>query len=467
MEIADLGLSVRTFNAVCRAGIRTIPELYHKYQLEPEWLHRVIGQKHTQEVGAALAKHREEVWEELRKEDENFREPMAGDYLADYDRDLWGEEVTFDELAQMAWQLVIVNDSWYPEDYLEEDGEGDVLLVTDADGDAVHLRGDTPKIYEITRLAMDDSVKTRYCTKVWKVKGSEAEDMIEETKSTVIVSGDYTRAVALTRSIIANAQAAQQSLYEVCKGLKEMRDGKLYRELGYQNFEEYCENEVEITYRQAKKYVAIASGYEGSQLPSIGTEKLYLLAKLDEPTRQEVTESVDVDSITVKELKAQIAALQSAKESAEADAAQAKDAAREAEEAKERARLTLLDLMKKKTDRVKELEAQIKELERNPQELVVVDHTEEIDRLNAEVEKLRQQLAEKPDTQLALDVEPLYHTDSKALFKPYLTAAADAVNRLAEFIGLHGSDPNYDFFIEKMQATFDFAQQKIAMMKGA
>jgi hypothetical protein len=110
-----------------------------------------------------------------------------GDYLPDYDCELWGEEVTFDELAQMVGQLVIVNDSWYPEDELEEDGEGDVLLVTDADGDIVHLRGDTPKIYEITRLAMDDSVKTRYCTKVWKVKGSEAADMIEETKSTVIV----------------------------------------------------------------------------------------------------------------------------------------------------------------------------------------------------------------------------------------------------------------------------------------
>jgi hypothetical protein len=175
VDIADLNLSVRAFNAVCRAGLKTIPELYHKYQLEPEWLRREIGQKHMHEVGDALALHREEVWEELRKEDENFREPMAGDYLSDYDRELWGEEVTFDELTQMVGQLVIVNDSWYPEDELEEDGEGDVLLVTDADGDVVHLRGDTPKIYEITRQAMDDSVKTRY-TKVWKLIQREEEE---------------------------------------------------------------------------------------------------------------------------------------------------------------------------------------------------------------------------------------------------------------------------------------------------
>ena len=153
-----------------------------------------------------------------------------------------------------------------------------------------------------------------------------------EPRTTVIVSEDYTRAVTLTRSIIANAQAAQQSLYEVCKGLKEMRDGELFKELGYKNFEDYCNNEVEITYRQAKKYVAIASGFEGSQLPSIGTEKLYLLAKLDEPTRNEVTETVDVESVTVKELKAQITALQSDKdklESQNADLGQKLDSTKE------------------------------------------------------------------------------------------------------------------------------------------
>ncbi len=189
MDIADLSLSMRAYNAVCRAGIRTIPELYEKYQLEPEWLHREIGPKHMHEVGDALALHREEVWQELRKEDDNFREPMAGDYLSDYDRDLWGDAVTFDELTQMSGQLVIVNDSWYPEDDLEEDGEGDVLLVTDADGDVVHLRGDTQKIYEITRLAMDDSVKTRYCTKVWRIKESEDNTaMIQEGNTLSIES---------------------------------------------------------------------------------------------------------------------------------------------------------------------------------------------------------------------------------------------------------------------------------------
>ena len=113
-----------------------------------------------------------------------------------------------------------------------------------------------------------------------------------------------------------------------------------------------------------------------------------------------------------------------------------------------------------------QLEAKVRELESKPQDVAVVDHTEEIDALKSEIESLKQQLNEKPDTQLALGVEPIYQTDSKALFKPYLTAAADAVNRLAEFIAQHQSDANYDFFMEKMHAAFAFADQKIQAMKG-
>lgn len=175
MEIADLNLSVRAYNAVCRAGIKTIPELYHKYQLEPEWLHREIGQKHMHEVGDALALHREEVCEENRKAEEP--EPLKpGDYLFDYDRELWGKEVTFDELAQMVGQLVIVNDSWYPEDDLEEDGEGAVLRVAGQKDDEIVLHNSKGETATIARKDMDDSIRCRYCTKVWKLIRREEEE---------------------------------------------------------------------------------------------------------------------------------------------------------------------------------------------------------------------------------------------------------------------------------------------------
>ena len=70
MDITDLDLSIRTFNAVRRAGIKTVPELYEKYQLDPETLRPLLGKRSFEEVGEALTAHREEVWKENCREAE-------------------------------------------------------------------------------------------------------------------------------------------------------------------------------------------------------------------------------------------------------------------------------------------------------------------------------------------------------------------------------------------------------------
>lgn len=305
------------------------------------------------------------------------------------------------------------------------------------------------------------------------------------------------QAEALHKQIKSYGSIIMQSFYGLCTAIKEMRDTRLYRQLGYSSFEGYTEAELGMKKVQAYSYIAIAERLTEDFVQSteqIGVQKLYLLAMASEETRTEIVRQNDLTETTVKELREQIAALKEESEldrkerdnandaaqrwkntaqSAQADNQRLEDQVqsltdqvKEAEEAKERNRLTLLDLMKKKTERVKELEAQIKDLESKPQDVAVVDHTEEMDALKAEIESLKQQLADKPDTQLSLGVEPVYQTDSKALFKPYLTAAADAVNRLAEFIGQHQGDANYDFFMEKMHAAFAFADQKIQAMKG-
>lgn len=241
----------------------------------------------------------------------------------------------------------------------------------------------------------------------------------------VVVSTDYTRAVSLTRSIIANAQAAQQSLYEVCKGLKEMRDGKLYKELGYQNFAEYCESETGIKISQAKKYVAIADHMDEktvSQLAKISTEKLYMLSMLDEPTRETVLESVDVENDTVRELRNEINRITSEN----ADLGQKLDAAQETIANKDRQfraamdsknrELECVNTQKKHSDdsyrkthaewiraqnenaaltgKISDLEEQIKELENRPVEVAVsVEEAKEIERLKTELNAAEQEMA--------------------------------------------------------------------------
>ena len=77
----------------------------------------------------------------------------------------------------------------------------------------------------------------------------------------VIVSEDYTRAVTLDKRIKANSHAMEDCFWEVCKGLKEMRDGKLYKELGYDNFDDYSQTEIGIKRNQAYKYAKIADTY--------------------------------------------------------------------------------------------------------------------------------------------------------------------------------------------------------------
>ncbi|MDE5833961.1 MAG: hypothetical protein K2H26_00410, partial [Ruminococcus sp.] len=114
------------------------------------------------------------------------------------------------------------------------------------------------------------------------------------TNDTTVLSADYNKAVKLNQHIKVHAEMAQASLYEMCKGLKEMRDGKLYKELGYKNFEEYCEKEVGLKRRQAYNFLAIVDGLSENFVQSIaqiGTTKLALLAKLDEPQRDEIVQS--------------------------------------------------------------------------------------------------------------------------------------------------------------------------------
>ena len=69
------------------------------------------------------------------------------------------------------------------------------------------------------------------------------------------LSAEYKTAVKLNQKIIFAAQMAQKNLYDMCVMLKEMRDNKLYKELGYQNFEEYCEQEIGFTRRQGQKCI--------------------------------------------------------------------------------------------------------------------------------------------------------------------------------------------------------------------
>ncbi len=285
---------------------------------------------------------------------------------------------------------------------------------------------------------------------------------------------EYAKAADLDRKIKVSAQLAQQSLYDMCMGLKEMRDGKLYKELGYSTFEDYTENEVGLSRFMAYKYAAIADMKNVESIQQIGVTKLSLLAKLDEPQREEIQQATDLESTSVKELKARIAELK-----AIADKSQGTISQLESE-------------LESKKNSITALEEQVEELESRPVEVAVAEtDSHEIENLKdamkrvdldwslkynelqesnlkesieknkahtAEIEKLRVEYEEK----LANSEKPEY--DCTEVFKAYLANAIDAVKRLISFANNY---PEEELFKEKIKGLFSNVNKCMEENKNA
>ena len=242
----------------------------------------------------------------------------------------------------------------------------------------------------------------------------EKQEIITQNQE-IIITENYSRAVSLHRRICANAQAAQESLFEVCKGLKEMRDGKLYKELGYQNFEDYCESEVGFSRMQAHRMISIADNLPKDFVTSmlqIGTTKLSLLAKLDEPERQEIIQNNDLESTSVKELKNKISDLKKANDRLLEKASQAEKNAEDSRK-KESEAWGKVSVLKTDSEmqikKISQLEEQIQELENNPKQVAVEDTTK-INELKEEIKKL------KADSASEIDSMKTRHDTEKADF---------------------------------------------------
>lgn len=124
----------------------------------------------------------------------------------------------------------------------------------------------------------------------------------------MVLSDKKKQAIELNEQIIFKAQLAQKNLYDMCVMLKQMRDEKLYRELGHATFEEYCENEIGFSRRNARNYIAIIekTNLDGKSISRIGMTKLSLLASLSESQQEEIQQTVNLEETSVRQLKAEI-----------------------------------------------------------------------------------------------------------------------------------------------------------------
>ncbi len=287
------------------------------------------------------------------------------------------------------------------------------------------------------------------------------------------LSPQYGKALELHNKILVSAQLAQNSLWEMCAGLKEMRDGKLYRELGYQNFEDYCGTEFNISRRQAYKYISIIENVNREIVnpgSHFGVRKLYLLSTLSESEQEKITAENDVESMTVKQLEKEIRELKDRNSELKNTEWELEQAQRQIKnlQTESRARQTTID----------EQAEYIREMENRPIEVAVAEPTDEVRQLKLTIQnlerttekqlddlqeehiaaerRLRQDHAKELESKLTEQAQAYKQKlaevaqaagDDKQVFKAYFTAAFDTFNRMLEFAKQSADKP---FFKEKI-----------------
>ena len=308
------------------------------------------------------------------------------------------------------------------------------------------------------------------------------------------LSAEYIKAVELDRRIKTSAQLAQQSLYDMCMGFKEMRDSRLYKELGYSDFGEYCEQETGMKRSNVYNYIVVVEKLPTDFVQSIGQRvgmtKLQLLTTINDEQRETITETTDIENTTVKELKAKIDSVK-----------KQNDALHEEMRYREEEHETKSQKFK---DRIAELEAEIKELESRPIEVAVetdskevanlkdamrrvdLDWSEKYSKLEEDSLKDRRELLQKAEQaekdkqdklsqlreeldrtkaeyekKLAENAPARLVQDDKAVFKAYLSTAVDSVTRLVDFVNEHNDSDNYGLFTQKARQLADIINSKL------
>lgn len=307
------------------------------------------------------------------------------------------------------------------------------------------------------------------------------------------LSAEYIKAVELDRRIKTSAQLAQQSLYDMCMGFKEMRDSRLYKELGYSDFGEYCEQETGFKRTNVYNYISVAENLPEDFVHSsgqIGIKKLTLLSTLSDEQRETITETTDIENTTVKELKAKIDSVK-----------KQNDALHEEMRYREEEHETKSQKFK---DRIAELEAEIKDLESRPIEVAVetdskevanlkdamrrvdLDWSEKYSKLEEDSLKDRRELLQKAEQaekdkqdklsqlreeldrtkaeyekKLAENAPARLVQDDKSVFKAYLSNAVDSINRLCGYIDAHKDSAEHELFVEKSRQLADMIKTKL------
>lgn len=119
------------------------------------------------------------------------------------------------------------------------------------------------------------------------------------------MTAEQQEAAAMHFEIVQAAKTAVNSLLDLGRKLKRMRDSGRYKDLGFSSFAEYTEAAVGIKQRQAYNYITVVESLPARLIEenaAAGVTKLALLSKLNPEDREDLTGDT-LANITVAELK--------------------------------------------------------------------------------------------------------------------------------------------------------------------
>lgn len=237
--------------------------------------------------------------------------------------------------------------------------------------------------------------------------------------SEITVSEQHKQAIELHQKILVSANLAQQNIWDMCNGLKTMRDNKLYKELGYPNFEDYCENEVGMKRSNAYNYISIVEKINPENVQTFGQiskSKLMLLATISEPEQAEIAEKLDLENTTVKQLKAEIERLKD--DNLNLSMNYDKMQSDKIKLSKENSKLEIANGV---------LREQVEELESRPIEVAVAEPSDNERRLNETIRALERENIKRND-----ELEAEYRENEKIVRKQLENEKQEALRRQKE-----------------------------------
>lgn len=305
------------------------------------------------------------------------------------------------------------------------------------------------------------------------------------------------------------------AVYNIGRCMAQMKERMLYMELGYDTFEDYCEQKYQLKRSQAAKYISVYNNLDEKYIldnQGAGIQKLYMISQISEEDRENLEGTPE--ELSVSELKAQIEQMKKEREGEQLQFFELEEKSQKAKTEVEK----LHEKIKKLEDLIKDakiehtnelsdavrknekLEEKIKELESKPQDVAVVELTEDeimqkAEELAAErseeiiraerqdwtsqIEELKEQLKEKEQEtenikagyekklenlagSTPAEAEESTQVDAaeeeKARMKELLTYIINASNEALELAQL---SENSEMWMEKLRAVFGSISQKL------